>query len=271
MSKKPPSARWAADRGRRHFHGCLLWSRTAWSCRTWSMMNCISVCVCESRKASGHHLLVLCTLETASTRGDTKTNVSKQTHVLSLCGSFRPSRHPVSVLQAWTRSTPSCCWRSLLVRVSRRWGRSVWSDRLAIKFRSPTIQTQNRWPLGSVPKASPNRKSTRRPSNPNVARSVFISPIFRLKYLKMIQTSVLTSVNRLSMQLMQGWTPFALQGRRMFGDPHRGPTLFPQQRRAEGGVRRRRQPHLLADHRAEGAGGGQSRLSCIFLGAYVNL
>lgn len=46
----------------------------------------------------------------------------------------------------------------------------------------------------------------------------------------------------------------------MFGDPHRGPTLLPQQRRAEGGVRRRRQPHLLADHRAEGAAGGQSRL-----------
>lgn len=36
------------------------------------------VCVCVSSKASGHHLLVLCTLETASTRGDTKTNVSKR-------------------------------------------------------------------------------------------------------------------------------------------------------------------------------------------------
>lgn len=57
----------------------------------------------------------------------------------------------------------------------------------------------------------------------------------------------------------------------MFGDPHRGPALLPQQGRAEGRLRRRRQPHLLADHRAEGAGGGQSRLSCTFLCLYVNL
>lgn len=46
----------------------------------------------------------------------------------------------------------------------------------------------------------------------------------------------------------------------MFGDPHRGPTLLPQQRRAEVGVRGRRQPHLLADHGSEGAAGGQWRL-----------
>lgn len=59
---------------------------------------------------------------------------------------------------------------------------------------------------------------------------------------------------------------FSPQGGGMFGDPHRGPTLLPQQRRAEVGVRGRRQPHLLADHRSEGAAGGQRRpfFSCLF-------
>lgn len=195
----------------------------------------------------------------------------EQTHLLSLCGSFWTPHRSVPGLQAWTRSTPSYCWRSLLTRVSRGWGISVWSDRLATKFHSPTSQTQNRWKLGSLPKASPNRKST----------TTLIKPECGLISVNFSHFLTKTSKNDLNAPanfswvsergLGWSWTPFALQGGWMFGDPHRGPTLFPQQRRAEGGVRRWRQPHLLADHRAEGAGGGQSRLSCVFLGVYVNL
>lgn len=52
----------------------------------------------------------------------------------------------------------------------------------------------------------------------------------------------------------------------MFGDPDRSPAVFPQQRRAEGGVWRRRQSHLLSDHRAERRAGGQSH-TCVNLHA----
>ncbi len=57
--------------------------------------------------------------------------------------------------------------------------------------------------------------------------------------------------------LQDGW---------MFGDPDRSPAVFPQQRRAEGGVWRRRRSCLLSDHRAERRAGGQSH-TCVSLHA----
>ena len=131
---------------------------------SWTVCLCVCLCVCST--VTGRHLLVLWALETASTRADPKTRVSGRKHVNKV--RFRIFLNKqlsqvyltsgVSALQWWMRSTMSYWWWSPQTKPSHP-GRSAWSDQPAATYRSPSTQTQSRWPHGSLRKVSRNRKS----------------------------------------------------------------------------------------------------------------